>query len=178
MRFSLPFVLKLPGEVRGGRIMRGAWMGVSQLFTKRMLLLGAGFSKNWGGRLARDVWADLFTNPTVQTRERVRRALLNEKSFEAVMEDVLTGTNYDSADRQAIIKAVVNTFQRMDNLFIQKMIPAKDKEINYGTLYEFLSLFSGTCLFTLNQDTLLERLLQQRPIPFRTPYVHQFDAAK
>ena len=118
--------------------MPGTWKGVSQLSTKRMLLLGAGFSKNWGGRLARDVWADLFTNSTVQAQERVRTALLNERSFEAVMEDVLTSTDYDSEDRHAIIKSVTATFQRMDTLFIQKMIRARDKEINYGTLNEFL----------------------------------------
>jgi hypothetical protein len=49
-----------------------------------------------GGRLAKEVWADVFTNSAVQARDRVRQALLNERSFEAVMEDVPTGKAYDS----------------------------------------------------------------------------------
>jgi SIR2-like domain len=144
----------------------------------RMLLLGAGFSKNWGGRLASEVWADVFTNSNVQTRERVRKALLNQRSFEVVMENVLTDANYDSADRRAIVDSVTATFKRMDNLFIQTMINAIDKELNYATLKYFMSQFSGSVMFTLNQDTLLERLLQAWSIAFDTPYVQQFDVAK
>jgi hypothetical protein len=145
--------------------------------TGQLLLLGAGFSKNWGGRLASEVWADVFTNSAIQARDRVRKALLNERSFEAVMEDVLTGSGYDSEDRQAITKSVTDTFQRMDNLFAQKMILATDRLVNYATVKAFLSAFSGGFLFTLNQDTLLEQLLQQWTIPFRTPYVQQSGTA-
>ncbi len=136
-----------------------------------MLLLGAGFSKNWGGRLAKEVWADVFTSRAIQARERVRQALLNEQSFEAVMEDVLTGKAYDSEDRKAIIEAVTGTFRRMDELFAQKMITVTSKRINYATLISFLSRLSGSFLFTLNQDNLIEQLLQLRQITFDTPNV-------
>ncbi|MGH6811705.1 MAG: SIR2 family protein [Methylocella sp.] len=152
-------------------------MSVSQS-GKRMLLLGAGFSKNWGGRLAKEVWADVFTNSTVQARERVRQALLNERSFEGVMDDVLTGEDYDSEDLQAIIESVTKTFRRMDTLFMTKSINATRSRLNYGTLTSFLSKFSESVLFTLNQDTLLERLLQYSLIAFDTPYVQRFDDAK
>jgi hypothetical protein len=87
------------------------------LVMKRIILLGAGFSKAWGGRLASEVWADVFTNERVQDRERVREALLKERSFEVVMEDVLTSTAYDDMDRNAIISSVVSRFKRMDYLF-------------------------------------------------------------
>jgi SIR2-like domain len=139
---------------------------------KRMLLLGAGFSKNWGGRLAKEVWADVFTSKAVQVRERVRQALLKERSFEAVMEDVLTGKTYDSEDRKAIIDAVTGTFRRMDELYSQNMITVTSRRINYYTLISFLSKFSGSVLFTLNQDTLIEKLLQlHHHIRFDTPNV-------
>jgi hypothetical protein len=145
---------------------------------KRMLLLGAGFSKNWGGRLASEVWADVFTNSNVQARERVRNALLKERSFEVVMENVLTEANYDSIDRQAIVASVTSTFKRMYSLFAETMFNAVDKELNYATLRRFLSQFAGSVIFTLNQDTIVERLLQNWSIGFETPYVQQFDAAK
>jgi hypothetical protein len=104
-------------------------------FGKRVLLVGAGFSKNWGGRLANEVWADVFSSSAVQCQHRLRQALIRERSFEAVMEDVLTGANYDAADRQAMIGAVVKTFVRMDELYRKTTISA-DKAINYATLHK------------------------------------------
>ena len=143
-----------------------------------IMLLGAGFSKNWGGRLASEVWADVFTNGNLQGRERVRKALLKERSFEIVMEDVLTDEMYDAADRQAIITAVTSTFKDMDDLFAQSMFNIIDKTVNYGTLKHFIGKFRGSLIVTLNQDTILEQLLQNWSIPFETPYVQQFAAPK
>src|ERR1700688_4807394 len=91
-------------------------------FGKRVLLIGAGFSKNWGGRLANEVWADVFSSPAVQRQLRLRQALLHERSFEAVMEEVLTGADYDAADRRAMVGAVVRTFERMDELYKKTII--------------------------------------------------------
>jgi hypothetical protein len=94
------------------------------------------------------------------------------------MENVLTEANYDSIDRQAIVASVTSTFKRMDSLFTQTMFNAVDKELNYATLKRFLSQFAGSVIFTLNQDTIAERLLQNWSIAFETPYVQQFDPAK
>jgi hypothetical protein len=65
----------------------------------------------------------------------------------------------------------MKTFRQMDDLFMKKMITVTSKRINYSMLISFLSRFSGSFLFTLNQDTLIEQLLQQRQIPFDTPDV-------
>jgi SIR2-like domain len=94
------------------------------------------------------------------------------------MENVLTKATYDFEDRRAIVESVTATFKRMDNLFIEKMFHAIDKEINYATLRVFMSKFAENSMFTLNQDTILERLLQNWTIAFDMPYVHQFDVAK
>lgn len=145
---------------------------------KSILLIGAGFSKNWGGRLASEVWADVFTNGAVQARERVRKALLNERSFEVVMENTLTDPNYDWEDQLAISGAISTTFKRMDDLFASTMIYAIDKEVNYATLKHLIKRFSGSFIFSLNQDTLLEKLLQHWSVPFATPYVQQIGTAK
>jgi hypothetical protein len=140
-------------------------------FGKRVLLIGAGFSKNWGGRLANEVWADVFSSPAVQRQLRLRHALLNERSFEAVMEDVLTGADYDAADRRAMVGAVVRTFERMDELY-KKTIISADKAINYATLHNVLRRFQNGAgyLFSLNQDRLLEMLLENR-ISHQMPHV-------
>lgn len=142
-------------------------------FGKKALLTGAGFSKNWGGRLASEVWADVFSNRVVQARDRVRSALLRERSFEAVMHEVLTNDAYDMEDRHAIIEAVTRSFREMDDLYAQKTIISADRTINYGSLKTLLEKFRRTSgyLFTLNQDRLIEMLLENRNISYQTPCV-------
>jgi|ERR1700674_3093044 len=143
-------------------------------FEKRVLLVGAGFSKNWGGRLASEVWADVFSNSAVQRQEHVRQAMLRERSFEAVLEEVLTGAYYNSDDQRAIIEAITQTFERMDELY-RKTIISKDKLINYATLQFVFRRFKQTAgyFFTLNQDRLLELILDNRAISYQIPHVPQ-----
>jgi hypothetical protein len=43
---------------------------------KRILLTGAGFSKNWGGYLAREVWERLLGHHAVRSDPVLRNALL------------------------------------------------------------------------------------------------------
>ena len=41
-------------------------------FNKRVLLTAAGFSRNWGGYLAKEVWEEIFSHPDVQKRPSLR----------------------------------------------------------------------------------------------------------
>jgi hypothetical protein len=53
--------------------------------TNRVLLTGAGFSKNWGGRLAREVTNDLMSR--LQDNQHLLQ-LLNRANFEDVLAHV------------------------------------------------------------------------------------------
>jgi hypothetical protein len=57
-------------------------------------LLGAGFSKNWGGYLAAEMVGAMLSDPLVERSDRLRRLLLEELDFEAALAEVrgLDGT--------------------------------------------------------------------------------------
>ena len=54
-------------------------------FSKRTILTGAGWTRNWGGQLASEIWQVLMSNRAIQARLSVRELLLQEGSFEAVL---------------------------------------------------------------------------------------------
>ena len=51
-------------------------------FGKCTLLTGAGWSHNWGARLAAGVWQLIMDNPEVAANDGLRTLLLDEPSFE------------------------------------------------------------------------------------------------
>lgn len=59
---------------------------IDQTFSKRVLLIGAGFSRNWGGLLANEVAGRLLAHPAIKARPNLRKLLLDEPSFEDALE--------------------------------------------------------------------------------------------
>ena len=57
-------------------------------FNKRVLLTGAGFSRNWGGRLAREMWEEIFSHPAVQLRPALRMLLVRTPLFEDALTNI------------------------------------------------------------------------------------------
>jgi hypothetical protein len=128
-------------------------------FAKRVLLLGAGFSKNWGGLLASDVWEHIFSDARVQARPRLVALLQHERSFEDALEKARTGL-YEREDQAAIEAAIQDAFERMD---VRYRNP--DHPVLTSTANDFISRFcpgptntSTGFVFSLNQDLLLERI--------------------
>ena len=54
-------------------------------FSKRTILTGAGWTRNWGGRLATEVWQDLIGHRAIQRNSRLRELLLDGPSFEVAL---------------------------------------------------------------------------------------------
>ena len=48
-------------------------------FSKRILLTGAGWSRNWGGQLATEVWESLVGHAAIRGNPRLRDLLLRER---------------------------------------------------------------------------------------------------
>ncbi len=51
-----------------------------------ILLTGAGFTHNFGGFLAREMWSKIFNNPIVQASTEARKLLLDDFDFESIYE--------------------------------------------------------------------------------------------
>src|SRR5260370_31383573 len=82
-------------------------------FSKRVLLPGAGWSRNWGGRLAAEMWQTIMDDPAVQSSERLRTLLLAEHSFEVALPTTLKPP-FEPVERLALERAIMHSFLSMD----------------------------------------------------------------
>jgi hypothetical protein len=128
-------------------------------FSKRALLIGAGFSRNWGGLTATELSGRLMSHAAVRARPRLGELLLHEPSFEDALEKAHTGL-YEAADAEALEVAIKAAFDSMDEGYKN---PASS--VLSATINDFVNRFCpravgvGTgYVFSLNQDLLLERI--------------------
>ena len=131
---------------------------MSDTHARHILLLGAGFSRNWGGWLADEVGNYLLTCPEVKTNHALRSALTRHANFEAALSELQT-TYLQSRSIEAkrnvddLQNAVLRMFRTMDQGF-------RDTQFEFQSdggymVRTFLNRFDA--IFTLNQDYLLER---------------------
>jgi hypothetical protein len=124
---------------------------------KRLLLIGAGFSKNWGAPLASEFFDHLLTFPAVGDRRSLKRLLMESQEqggFEHALSQLQSRSDPDSAmDRTVLENALDLLFQRVNRLFFNA--PRFEfQQHRRWTVRDFLGRFDA--IFTLNQDVLLE----------------------
>jgi len=131
-------------------------------FSRRTILTGAGWTRNWGGRLAAELWQDLIGHRVIQSNSRLRDLLLSESSFETTL-GVVQAEPFAAGDRQAFEGALLDAFIAMD----REVMHIPDPWINIYKVQELLFRFCGRhaegihagYMFTLNQDLWPERYL-------------------
>jgi hypothetical protein len=140
---------------------------------KHIALLGAGFSRNWGGWLASDASDYLLGDPRVAGDPYVRRLLLDrreEGGFEEVLAQIQTEFTRDPGSNaehlNAIRTAVDQMFSDMNSGFLQKV----DLEFQNSRSQMIRTMFARfDAIFTLNQDLLLEHLYLNDNISLTLP---------
>ena len=80
-----------------------------------ILLTGAGFTHNFGGYLARDMWAQIFNHEAVQRCDSVRRAMRKNFNFETVYDEILYGS-FNPDEKKAIIEGLKSAFADLDEI--------------------------------------------------------------
>ncbi|ARU41658.1 hypothetical protein CCB80_11100 [Armatimonadetes bacterium Uphvl-Ar1] len=153
-------------------------MKSGSLFKNRTVLLGAGFSKNFGGFLASEFREILLSDPKIMFNNSLRQLLTTEPNYERAVSNMREPFNSQSPNKPIFEAAVLKAYQTMNehihatindrrrsiktfaiNNFIRCLYPFKNGEINGKSAY----------IFTLNQDLLLERMLQHSGhAPFQT----------
>ncbi len=135
-------------------------------FNGRLLLTGAGFSRDWGGYLAKEIWSLILGNPKIRARPKIDRLLHRQMNFEEALAkaEVTEKERYSEADRDVLRAAIMDAFDLQDI-----RIRTQDNQGLVTALWGLLKTFSkgpGTkCLFTLNQDLLLERFMLSGDAP-------------
>lgn len=137
--------------------------------TSRYLLTGAGFTKNFGGLLAHEMWSRIFNNARVQALAPIRERLLGDSDFESVYHNVVTGN--DVLHKETIIEAVFSAYRQMDdNLREFTFVPGSPYPVNIYRVQNLIAAFAGRrhhpgYVFTVNQDLFIERHYYNGPRP-------------
>jgi hypothetical protein len=130
---------------------------------RNILLTGAGFSKNWGGLLAKEVFDALIGDPMILEDAPTRDALWQypnnfEEALKQIQEIAFATPTVENIHRKHRIEdAVRRLFGAMNGLFRNDEFFLRDAEGRRDgstTPNAFLSQFDK--IFTLNQDLLLE----------------------
>jgi hypothetical protein len=103
-------------------------------FSKRTIFTGAGWTRNWGGRLATELWQDLIGHRAIQNNSRLRELLLGEPSFETAL-GLVRAAPFTSSDRQTFEGALLDAFIAMDREAANcRPIPATPRYSRAGCL--------------------------------------------
>ena len=126
---------------------------------KHILLIGAGFSKNWGGWLSKEVFEYLLGCKEIQQNTLLKallwRSLENKTGFENVLailnQEFKTTPSIENKNQlKSIENCIIEMFKEMNEGFSKDL----NWDENHDLTRNFLTRFDG--IFSLNQDLLLE----------------------
>jgi hypothetical protein len=137
----------------------------------RVLLTGAGFSRNWGGWLATEAFEYLIGCPEVD--DHLRHLLWHHKRHHGGFEEALADLQMEASlgnegkkkQLDGLQAAIIGMFNAMDQAFSSVQFEPNN-HIEY-LVRTFLVRFDA--IFTLNQDLLLERHYLDENIGLASP---------
>ena len=139
-------------------------------------MTGAGYTRNFGGFLAEDMWEKIFNE--VKDSATLKTILSNDFDYESAYHKVHDG-NYSDKEKKAINTAILKAYKKLDGIS-QNYIPATNAskaEVLYGAkriVDRLASMGEINFFFTLNQDLFIERLISGTIKPITTPHMPRF----
>jgi len=128
------------------------------------LLTGAGFTKNFGGFLATEMWSQIFNDSRIQNNEKLRSLLQNNFDFESVYSEVVDSSRYSEEEKNVVRESVQNAYKKLDDATrhwkFNSTSPHPVNIYGLGDLFNkiWASSYSKPAIFfTLNQDLFVER---------------------
>lgn len=124
------------------------------------LLIGAGFSRNWGGWLASEVFEYLLGCPEVIANKQVQQLLWQHKDkggFEAALAEVQLRWTRDPRASQSELDAIQGAIARLFTDMNGALLSISNFEFQQDRSFLVAAaLTKFDAIFTLNQDLLLE----------------------
>lgn len=129
---------------------------------KHILLTGAGFTKDFGGFLAKEMWSWIFNYPKIKKYPNLSNLLKNENDFdyESIYYKVVESDKFDKNEKHAITNAIRAAYEKLD----KKLLAYKHGKhpVSINEVNKFIARFAWNrpqkgFFFTLNQDRFIER---------------------
>ena len=144
---------------------------------KHILLTGAGFTKNFGGFLADEMWSKLFNKVEIQNNSDIRNKLSDNYDYETVYQEILHDSKTEYETINTLNKVLSDIYKMQDESYRRYIYDgSREKaDINH-MLPKFIHQFSEVLnekgklsergfFFTTNQDLFIERYIFERSTP-------------
>ncbi len=147
------------------------------IFAENILLLGAGFTKNFSGLLASEMWAQIFNHDRVQAQPRIKELMLGDFDYESIYYSILEDSISSKNEITAIMDATKSAYKNIDKMIIE--YAEQHRQIRgFYSIDDFIRCFpphdrndgdlkgnprlpdknDKSFIFTLNQDLFFERV--------------------
>jgi len=144
------------------------------------LLTGAGFTKNFGGLLASEMWSVIFNYNRIQAYPKIKELMRDDFDYESVYTSIMEGSLYTKDGKEAINDAVKFAYEHIDTILMEydggvprpvgltEVLQLIDR-FNDNRIKSFIGTNNvpyhiqtetgnKSFIFTLNQDLFFERL--------------------
>ena len=133
---------------------------MSKKHFNNILLTGAGFTKNFQGFLAKEMWESIFNSDEIREHPRIHKITDSDYDYESIYYRINSNPKYNPKEKKAIKDAIYNAYQKLDDT-IRKVTDA-NHPLSIHPVKKMIGLFSGEkggsgYFFTLNQDLFIER---------------------
>jgi hypothetical protein len=131
---------------------------------KRTILTGAGFTKNYGGYLAREINNKVLSDPKIVSNKKLHDLILNEFNYEDAL-GIVQPPDYTQEESAILQQAIRHVYDYQDKIITDWTASSKNvsRYKSPNPLTNFIKRtfsFSGNCdeayLFTTNQDLFIE----------------------
>jgi len=112
-------------------------------FARNILFTGAGFTKNFGGLLAKEIWSKIFNNSCIQKHTRLKELFLNEYDYESIYNQIING-NYTNAEKDSINTSIFESYRILDEIVTQwTFTHTAPNPVNIYGVNNFIERFAG-----------------------------------
>lgn len=129
---------------------------------KFVLLSGAGFTRDFGGFLANEMWALIFNQPELNRYPRVKSLMQNDFDYESIYYKVAEGNEFNEDERKTLTAAIFSAYKKLDDKIKDYQPPGTSQPVSINEVNKFIAMFAWNrsqkgFFFTLNQDQFIER---------------------
>jgi len=130
--------------------------------SKHIILTGAGFSKNFGGLLAKEMWYEIFNHKRIQAQLKIKELMMEDSDFdyEKIYTSIMEGS-YKNDVKEDIDYVLRSAYKNIDDT-LREYSNGNPHPVELTNLLELFYRLAGqnnkSFIFTLNQDMFFERL--------------------
>ena len=88
---------------------------MSIVYPEHILLTGAGFTKNFGGLLAKEMWSKIFNHSQAVNFPRIKELLCNDLDYESIYHKIING-NFSDSKKTFINDAIFTAYKSLDEI--------------------------------------------------------------